>query len=506
MKNNKFMIAVLFSAALIIVVSPLSAESIELESLVKQALLNNTDIIASDYDLSAGLLDYESSKASQLPSLGFSTDTGNSPLYKYSDANEFSTSPFQSARYQRHRIGGGLELNTALPSGGSLGLTGSGSLDFSLEEDASDWNYFVGPSAAFYLRQPLFVDRLKGSIIDFGSLRSLDDLAVINVEQAEINSMAIRNSIILAITSTSYVVNNLAQTYDVLQKRIELAEKRLELAYEDEGAGRLSSLDRLSEELQLRKQKEALLEIEYQIESALKDLENLTGSENLSTTDIKSGILIPDAENLLDFSEDVNPFNSSDVKLSEAARRSIELAASAVQNGSEPVFEVSGLFRRSDTDSAADFEAAFDDAFSAEIDLSVSLALSFEVFDWGEVKKARSAEREKLNAAEKRLESAMKNAEVQLASALRNLKLIEEKAALVSSGLDYDRSLLEREQVRFESGLTSELSVKTVELDLLDRQYQLAGLNDEKFLAMLELYNMGGLSLAEIITGDEIGN
>lgn len=475
-----------------------SAEGLSLEALIRGALETNADIMSAEYDLSAQRLKLESVIAGALPGLSFTTDTGNNPLYRFSEADELNTSTFDTERYRRHKTGAGLSLGAALPTGGSLSLTGAGSLEFSaLAEDDADWNYLLSPAVSLYLRQPLFIDRLKGSILSFDNLKAAEELAALEAEQTELAGLNAGNSIIIAVVRTAAVLNNLLQSYDLLQQRLEIAEQRLELAYQDESAGRLSRLDSLTEELQIRKQNELLAEIRFQIESAVNDLRVLTGIDAAGVTAPDDAVFIPDAE-VFGYSASVNPFNSSRVRQSEAARRSQQLASTAIQNGKEPVFEVSGLWRRSDSDTAADFSAAVDDALAAGMNLSLSMSVSFDAFDWGEAKKTRLSEQEALKAADKRLESAMKNAEALTAAAQRNIELIEQKYSLISRGLEYDRTLLERERIRFESGLSSELNVRTVELDLLDREYQLRQLEDEKVLALFELYNTGGVDLKDI--------
>ena len=487
-----FMLTVPAAAVLTV---PAAADDLSLDFLVNKALENNSDIISADYDLSSQRFKYESAKAGSLPSIGFSTDTGNNTLYKYTNADEFSFTSFSTERYNRHKTGGGISIDTALPTGGSLAISGSGNIDFALaDSEDAEWEYLVSPALSLYLRQPLFVDRLSRSPLRADSLRLANELAALNVEQAEINSDTVKNSIILAVVRTAAVLNNLNRSYELLQQRLILGEQRLELAYRDESAGRLSSLDRLSEELNLKRQNEALIELQFQIESAKDDLENLTGLTDIDYSAEQKLIVFPSLSGSK-IKEDINPLESSGVKLSNAARRSVELAAAAVQNGNEPVFEMSGLLRRSDTEPAVDFETAFDDAASSEMDFSLSMALSFDIFDWGKVKKSRASEAEALRAAEKRLESAMKTAELQMQSALRSIKLVEEKLNLVQRGLEYDKSLLERERVRYESGLSSELAVKTVELDLLEQEYQLEQLNNQLTVNVLELYNTGGQQL-----------
>ncbi len=474
-----------------------SSEEIELAQLIRSTLENNPDLTSASYDVSSARLRYESLKAGAIPSLGFTTDTGNNPLYRYSDANEFSTETFTSARYNRHKFGGGLNLGLDLPTGGSLSLTGAGNLELSLSDiDAAEWNYLVNPAASLYLRQPLFIDRINESPLRFDSLQLADELASIGVEKAKLSRRALENNLIILITRTAAVLNSLNHSSGILESKIRLAGKRLKLALQDEEAGKLSSLDRLLEELQIRRLQETRIDLIYKRDSAARELEQLTGGSLPSESYVR--MFSPNSTP----SFQINPMDNLNVLNSKAAARSIELTGTTVQNGSEPVFEVSAIYRRSDSETAADIGGAFDDATSADMNLSLSMSLSLPVLDWGEKKKAYDAEKKSLLAAEERLNSTRKNAMLAAESAFSNLKLIEEKTVLLQKGLEYDRTLLEREKVRLEAGLSTEAAVETIGLDLLEREYSINQLQDEKILAIMELYNTGGVELKTFFMQD----
>ncbi len=489
MKNKGIRRLIFLTALLFTAFTAWSAE-IDISTLIRAVLENNSDLAASAYDVSSEKLNYESLKSGTIPSLGFTTDTGNNPLYRFSDANEFSTDTFSTARYSSHRFGGGLNFDAALPTGGSLSLTGAGNLDLSIADtDSAEWQYQINPAVSLYLRQPLFIDRLNGSPMRLDSLDLADELASISVRQAEISRTALENNLIILLTRTSAVLNSLNSSDLILNSRIELAQKRLELALRDEEAGRLSSLDRLLEELQIRKLQEAKIDLAYQIDAAVRDLQQLTGGEFQLNSNISlSSLRLPSALN-------ASPEASLGVLNAEAVARSIELAGTAVQKGNEPVFEISALYRRSDSETAADLSDAFEAIGTAEMDLSMSVSLAFPLIDWGEMENEREAEKKNLLAAGKRLSSAMEAAILASETALNNLKLIEEKIILLQKGLEYDNTLLERELVRFEAGLSSEAAVETIELDLLEREFAIKQLQDEKVIAIFELYNSGGEAL-----------
>ena len=59
-------------------------------------------------------------------------------------------------------------------------------------------------------------------------------------------------------------------------------------------------------------------------------------------------------------------------------------------------------------------------------------------------------------------------------------------------------SLIEREQLRFEAGLSSEVALDTIRLDRKDREYQIQQLGDERSVAILVLLNSGGVELRRL--------
>jgi len=491
---NSNLLKRVFIGSFIILVSTagLSAGDLEIGVLIKSALTENADLRASDLEVAAEKLQYESVLAGALPSIGFTTDNGTNPLYKYSNSDEFSSTSFSTSRYQRHKIGAGLNIGLDLPTGGNLSVSGTGNLDFSLAEGADDWNYLASPALSLYFRQPLFTDRLNGSPLRFDSMELAGELAQISYLQASQIGTALENSLLLSVVRTSIILNNLNASYEILQQRLELAQSRIELLVLDEQAGRLNRLDLLEEELLIRRQREALIEFDFQIRSMARDLENLTGLKGLRDARIVLGDFQIEAE------IDVNPYNSINVKSSDAIRRSIELAGTVVPDGSEPVFELSGLLRRSDQSTSDNFDTAVNDAFSSKMDFSLSMAVSIPALDWGESSKKKKSDEAALSAAENRLSSAKAFAELQMTAALEELQLIEEKFILLKRSLEYDNSLLERENLRLDAGLTSKVAVETIKLDKQEREYQIQQLSDEKILAVLELYNTGGIELKNL--------
>ncbi len=456
-----------------------NASDTALSGLVKSALENNYDLSASAHELLAEIASYESKHASMFPSLGFTSDTGNNPLYKY--ANE------------EHKFGGGLNLNISLPTGGFLNIVGAGNLSMSVDElDETLWNYKVSPALSLYLRQPLFIDRLNGYPVRFDSFGNTDELAAAGVKIAELNNTALENSYIILISRTAAVFNSLRDSSNLLRKRIALAEKRLEIARDDEAGGRLNSIERLSEELQINRLKETMIELDFQLKTVHGDLEQLTGKT----------LVIDEYVDLSDLSlsseTDMNSSGSLDVQKSLAAARITELKALSTPSGGEPALEVSALYRRTDKNKENSFAEAFENIGSAEMGLSVSVALSLPFVDWGEMYQKRESEKNNLLAAEQRLQSAEKTAEITFSEAEENLNLIDKKIELLKQGLSYDQSLLDREIVRFEAGLSREAAVETIRVDLLDREYSIRQLEDQRAIAMLEFYNSGGIKLKEL--------
>ncbi len=442
------------------------ASDTALSGLVQSALKNNYDLSASAYDLSAEIASYESKLASMFPSFGFTTDVQNNPLYQYSN--------------EKHKFGGGLNLDIFLPSGGTLNLVGAGSLSI------QDNN--LSPSVSFYLRQPLFIDRLNGSPIRFDLFSKTDELFSAGVKIAELNNTALENSYIILLAKTAAVFNSLRDSSTLLQRRITLAEKRLEIARQDEAGGRLNSIDRLSEELEINRLKESMIELEVQIKTVHGDLEQLTGKKLVIKEYVDLSII-----NLIK-KKDISPLESLDVQKSLKAARRTELKAVSTPTGSEPLFEVSALYRSNDEKS---FVNKFNNNGSDEMSFSLSMSVSFPFTDWGEMRKKRESEKKSLIAAEKRLKSAKTNAAIAFFEAEENLNLIDNKIELLKKGLKYDNTLLEREIVRFRAGLSSEAAVETIRVDLLDREYSIRQLIDQKSIALLEFYNTGGVKLKD---------
>ena len=489
--NLKNKITVL-TAALLIPAAAAAAET-DLISLVGTALETNADIRAAGLELSAEQAAYAAAGAGALPKLGF-TSGGTNPLYGFSNADEFSFTSFSNERRNRHKLGGGLSITAALPTGGSLVLGGTGGLEiFAAAEDGADWNYLLTPAASLSLRQPLFTDRIGGGPMRLDSLALADELARLRLDGAALSLAAAENRLILLTAAAAARLNSLRSSRSIIDKRISLVEKRLDLALLDEKSGRLSSLDRLAEELQLRRLTETQTELEFQTMAAGRDLLLLSGEKVLPEGIIDMKLPRAAAGGAVSGADAGNAFA---VQSSASAARSVEISASVFPNGNEPVFEASASYRRSDSDSSADLGSAFEAMTAAKMDFSLSIGFSMSVVDWGEGGEKARADRERLAAANERLGAARENAAAAVAAAHENLSLIDKKIELLIKGLDYDESLLKRERVRLGAGLSTEAAVETIELDLLEREYTIRQLQDERAIALLQLHDAGGRRLS----------
>ena len=470
----------------------------DVSDLIEAALRMNPDVRAADAERESERLGYESVSASQLPSINLTGGGVGNSMYSWSDGREFSMDSFSYSRVSRHSAGAGLGISSSLPTGGTVSLSGNGSLGIALsrdtdgEPDPDGWSYLLSPSASLYISQPLFIDRLEGSPLDFDNASRSLELAGLSLLQAELAGTSAENSLILSVVQAVLRYNSLLDSRDLLQRRLALAEKNFELVVADERTGRISRIERIAEELAVKRQQESLMETGFLISSAARELESLTGLR------LPDNERLPVPEGLLEGEDAAGYDRNVSVLLAEAAKRGLELRASALRDGSEPTFELSGSLKRSDTDTAETFEQALADAAEAEYDLSFSLGLSVPLVDWGKRQKKTESELKAIEAAEHRIEAARAAAGLRLAAADERLKLIEEKIALLENSLAYDDSLIERENLRLEAGLTSEVAVETIVLDRRQREYSKRQLEEERLAARLELYGIAGYKLGKL--------
>ncbi len=464
----------------------------DFNDLIDAALASDNKLKAAQASYSSVLAGAAAENLSTLPGLSFTTDSNN-PLYKYSLGEDYYSYPVE--RKRKHTAGAGLALDTLLPGGGLLNLSGSGSLIISSPADDEELSYFMSPSAGLYFRQPLFTDRSSKSMIRFDSIKLARELNVLSVNSESRSVLNTENALVISVYSAVVKALSIEMSLEIIEQRIAISADSLKLAAEDEASGKISRLDFIAEELSLRRLEDISRELLYQYEAALRDIKNITGSELVKMPVLP---LIEADRTVLAELEAALFSGSVQVQAASELKRILEIQSAIFPDGTEPVFEVTALINPGSTDPAEDISEAYDNLGEAELNTQLTVALSFGLIDWGENKKRRESDKAEIEAARYLFEDALRQVSLSFEGGLDSIKNIDRQLELIETELVYDLDLLEREKSRQEAGLSTSLAVKAVELDYNEQLNQKEMLLNQRTLAVLTLYNIAGRRLAEL--------
>lgn len=455
-------------------------------------------ISAAGEELARGV--YDQILASGRPGVSFSTDSFSSPLYGYSKG-AVAAYGF-SEETESHTVSAGFSVRQLTPTGGNATLSVDNSLAWSRAVTEEEWEITQDPGLALSVFQPIFVN---GRFIDPSVMKNTRRNGEIGVDLSRVRNQETMNNILIGVLSTVLRVSVLRDSVLLLEKSLDLADLRLQMARQDRERGRISESDLLGIELDVGRQREALFDVRYQLALAELDLSGLLGLDEVSgySFDLDYGAtesLLGDRGGGLASDLSGNPAVLQAALDAEQARLSEQL------NGVEeaPVLSLSfqaGPRYPSARADAGDLTSSFTDLFSedAGVDVSVNLALQFDAWDGGAARARKQADRAAVVMAEEGEAEARRAAAAERTTLLARLDLLNDRIALLESNIAYDRRLLQREIDRQALGASTNVDVETVRLELESRERDIENLLGERYLLGLQLVSLAGMSVEEFI-------
>lgn len=396
---------------------------------------------------------YRDALAQKRPQLQFLSDPYTTPLYSYSN---YLT--------DTHTFSGEFNLSQQLPTGGSVSFGVTESLN------SNDWETSTSFNLSIY--QPLF---LSNKIIDGSVANKSRRTFEINYEIATIDELITRNQIIISTLRSINNIMNLRENITLLERRLILLEESLILAKEDRELGRISSADLLSLELSQAKQKEGLLDLQYQLSYAELDLAKVIGIDDVDSVELSFSEIDLNNDLLeLEFKKGLDEERSS---LERELIQLQEELSTPLDNPNVNMFINT----------------------NREGNISLGIGFNMKLYDGGSKRYRESIEDITLEMANKSLIESRKEGLNRFRTLNAQLQLLQEKQELLKRNMQYDSLLLERERDLYEIGSSTSSDILLVELDLLNRESELKSIQRENSLIKLEILHNIGRDLLQLI-------
>jgi outer membrane protein TolC len=401
-----------------------------------------------------------------------------------------------------HSVGLGLNLVQPLTTGGSL----SAGIDHTLrrfdpEEGDSSWEQI--PELSFALNQPLMTgDQLVGTRVFRAGLRD----AEIDFLQAELLNSATRGTAIREALALYVQVDSLRRSATLLEETISLLQRQLESAELDRRQGLISDTALLALQVTLNNRREALFSTRLQLVQSEQALARSIGLETVEgvplETDLNS-LSIPALQDL-DLAIRENPrVQVQELQVEQARQRSI--VNTRVDRPSIGFFARMQPLYPEPRDDGDSLSNSFTDLFSndAGLEATVGFALNVPLLVARQRQyRERIDELTRLNA-QVELDDTEQILANNLRTLLTNRRFLQERLSLLDVDVEYEQRRTDSERTLLAAGVTTELRVREVELDLSARLNERQRISAELFLNSVDILNVLGEDLELLFRGQE---
>ncbi|MBN2551597.1 MAG: TolC family protein [Spirochaetales bacterium] len=490
--RRRLIFSAVLAAALIVPASIRAQKALLDVAEVLRLVLEQSSVvqIADALEIQAEAL-HRQSLADTRPQIDLQLD----PLYGYSTGVlTGQTLPTET----RHYASVGLSLSQALPTAGFASLSLANAMGITSGPDTVMQN----PSLSFVLSQPVWVN---GRLLDLRQLSAAQRASEINWRKASAGSLGARNGNIYAAFSLYTRAIGLRRTIAYLEKSLELADQNLRQVRINLETGRASETDLLELEILTALQRESLWESRYallQVEQNLAGtlgLERGLGSYDLIDT-FPAPALPADTRVLVAEARSSNPSVSRD-------RLSLEqVQAQTVLSGRNDAPDLSvaltllPLYQGSTPAALGDsFSSFFTDG--TELDWSLAIGLEIPLYNGG-----KTAYREQANAAGERvaretLAASLRDVQNTYEALVLRQRIILDRVGLLEKNIQLKTRGVADELKKLEVGLGTPLRVESARLELLQVDNELWQARADLFLNSLDLFNLSGRSLEQVLSG-----
>ncbi|TVR69429.1 MAG: TolC family protein [Spirochaetaceae bacterium] len=413
--------------------------------------------------------------------------------YTY-DRRRTPPGPSPAGDTQTYSVGAGLFLRQPLTTSGAL----SAGIDHttrrvSPEEGADRWDQV--PEVSLRWDQPLMAgEQIIGSRLFRAGLRE----AEIGFSQAEYIHEATRNDAVREVLELYTRTGNLRRSTELLRETIELLRRQLESAELDRQQGLISDTALLALQVTLNNRREALFSTQLQlvqVEQLLARSMGMDGIEGMELEDLPETLPIPQFSDLRTAVRDNPRVRVGELTVEQAEKQTI--LGTATDRPSLSLFARAMPVYPAEREEPDSFSASFSDLFTSDAGIDVTAGLAVTVPLLTARQRAYRTRIDELTRRNAVLE--LEDLEQVLANMMRTLtmnrRFLEERLELLEMDIDYEERRVQNERTLLEAGVTTDLRVREVELDLRSRLNERSRVRAELLLNSLDILSLLGEDL-----------
>lgn len=401
-------------------------------------------------------------------------------------------------------LGLGLQLRQRVPTSGVL----SAGIDFSAERitlgDTEEWRQI--PEVSLSLMQPLMGgNQFIGTRVFQSTLR----IQEIGFELAQLRNRQTRNQTIQESLELFVRVRDLRNSRDLLEETIAVLERQIQSAELDRQQGLITSTAVLALQVALNTQRDNLFNTELQLTRQEQVLARSVGLPSI--TDVMLADQLP--ENLVFHDHTAqtttellaaiqnNPrVHTSGLAVEQAERRQVinsaaDRPAVALFARARPTYEEGGQAARATTSEA--FQDLFTDGSRVESTIGVTVTIPLLTGRQRELRQRIDQQQvEEAGIQRDDTEQILAN---QLRTLLTSRQFLLQRLELLEADLELQRQRTENERTLVEAGVSTDLRLSEVQLDLRSRINEERRVMGELFLNTLEIFSVIGEDLALLL-------
>jgi outer membrane protein TolC len=426
-----------------------------------------------------------------------------------------TTPPFVSTQETQnqgtHLATARLSLSQLLPTAGTAALsvedtmavqtstgvkTGTG--DFASVDPA----FSQAPKATLSVSQPIL---FNGKLLDMSLFPATLRKAQLGYLRSREDSRDLMNRSLAAATQSLFGVLALRASAGNGTRALELAQKRLEQARHNLELGLVSELDIWETEVAVGTQREGLLDLQYNLAKAEKQLAQSLGRDSLDGITLDERVptlaLALPRDEIVRQATARHPGIQADTLDLEGARldRTIAGQQDATTVSLSFAFQPKYPATRTDTTFAGSFTDLGKD--NASVDWTFGVGVSVPIYRGGR----RAADAQSADARERMAADTLLLAKQQVSgdvdASLLTRSNLEAKVKLLASNADLLARRVEIERGLLALGKSTDLDVEAREIDLESKRAELWKAKADLFVSIINLYALAGEDLQRIIEG-----
>lgn len=398
-----------------------------------------------------------------------------------------------------YSAGAGLFLRQPLTTSGML----SAGVDYTTrrvfpEEGDNRWEQ--RPEVSLNWSQPLMAgEQFVGSRLFRAGLRE----AEIGFSRAQLLHEATRNEAVRDVLELYTRTGNLRRSTALLEETIGVLRRQLEAAELDRQQGLISDTALLALQVTLNNRREALFSTQLQLVQTEQLLARSLGLDEIGTLELEelpANLPVPQLTDLHRAIQDNHRVRVQELTVEQTEKQA--LLGTAQDRPALSLFARAAPAYPAEREESDSFSGSFSELFGSDAGLDLTAGLSVTIPLLTARQRAYRTRIDELTRQNAVVE--LEDLEQVLANMMRTLmmnrRFLEERLELLDFDIEYEERRVQNEKTLLDAGVTTDLRVREVELDLRSRLNERSRVRAELLLNSLDILNLLGEDLSTLFS------